>query len=83
MSTLEFHSSNKEEDPNDFNYEDYRIVTVMGVPSKVKAELVANQLKGVRIHGMNSGRRKGTKEKVLLNRKSSRVLSWTDSFQNS
>ena len=47
MNPPMFHRSKAEEDPQDFLYEVYKILFVMGVTTDEKAELAAYQLKDV------------------------------------
>lgn len=47
ISPSEFQGSKMENDPVDSIDEAYHIITIVGVPSKEKAKLVAYQLKGL------------------------------------
>lgn len=47
MHSSKFHGSKFDEDLGEFLDKAYRIVAIMGVPTKEKVELVAYQLKGL------------------------------------
>lgn len=47
MNPPKYHGSKVDEDPMEFIDKAYRIMVIVGVPLKEKAELVAYKLKGV------------------------------------
>jgi len=47
MNPLKFHCSKVKEDPQEFIYEVYKVLLIMGITQGEKAELAAYQLKSV------------------------------------